>query len=240
LSDRSAPVLRFAHFAVPKDAHYPTEMEDACAIDASTGVVAVIDGASSGYDPVEWSRTLANAVLDLGGGEAGICIEALAAIARERWGRRGALSLPPGIAEKPTGATVGLMHFRRSKREVQLDAQSVGDVNLMICRSGNLPVVPTDLARAADYDTTPQTLNSTALRSVTIRRMESIPLQSDDMVLMFTDGFGKWLVDRAGNPAVIDHLRAIDGPSFVDLVRTEQASNRMEIDDVMLVRCRLA
>lgn len=237
MRSESRPTLRCVHLAVPKEAEHPQDIEDACAFDEAVGIVVVVDGASTGFDPVNWSRTLAASAL-LSVRELGeISVGAIATRARQRWLQRPPPSLPPGIIETPTGATLGVVHASPIRGGVMLDGQFVGDVNLMIDQPGRPPVVPGDLCRSSDYGSAPETLNSQLRRVVGVRVLESIPLQSGDVFFVFTDGFGKWLIERAGLSPINDHLREMDPLSFESLVRTEQMAGRMDLDDVTFVRC---
>jgi len=236
LSGRDAPVLRCVHLAVPKDPSFPDEIEDACAFDEATGLVAVVDGASTGFDPVAWSRNIAAAALASADDTGPLEMESIVRRARQAWGERDAPRLPPGIRAKQTGATVGVVRVRRSGDRRELAGVFIGDVNMMICRTGRLPGVPADLALGSNYTSSPETLNTEERRSITVRHVDGVRVVPGDVVLLFTDGFGKWLVDRAGCPSVLDHILSIDARSFISLVRDEQAAHRMELDDVVMVR----
>lgn len=238
-STTTAPLIRCVHLAVPKDASYPAEIEDACAFDESAGLVAVVDGASTGFDPVQWSRTVAAAAIEPAEpGDRGDVTQ-LAVRARRRWGSRPAPSLPPGIQAKPTGATVGLVLVEQVDGAVLLRAEFIGDVSLLIYRPGVGPFVLDDLATGDRYNSSPETLNTEPRGAVVIRRLSPVVVESGDVVFMFTDGFGKWLADRAGCPKLMDHLCTLDARSFIAMVRAEQRSYRMELDDVMCVRTEI-
>ncbi len=199
-------------------------------------MVAVVDGSATGFDPINWSRTIARAALEAPAGSFGQDIIGVADVARHLWGDRPVPSLPPGIQPKATGATVGLLRFERDQSGISVRGEFVGDVSAMVYRQGAVPLVLNDLSSGSLYDSSPQTLNTTPRQLVRIRQLRPIRIEARDVVFTYTDGFGKWLVDRAGQPNLLEHLRHIDARSFVDLVRAEQRACRMEVDDVMLVR----
>jgi len=234
------PTLRCTHLTVPKEAAHPDDIEDACAFDEAAGFVAVVDGASMGYDPVAWSRILAAAALDVFHASGGADVKAVAGEARRRWEQRPAPNLPPGIRETPTGATIGLVRMEPSRGGLVLEGQLVGDVNLLLCSPGREPRVPADLSRAGHYGGQPETLNTHPRAKITVRHLEPTPLRRGDAIFLFTDGFGKWLLERAGCRPMLDHIRQIDAASFEVLVRNEQQAGRMDVDDVTVVRCEVA
>lgn len=229
-------VFRAVHFAVPKDPSYPGEIEDAVAFDETAGVAVVVDGASTGFDPVEWSRTLARVALETTSTSNGLDLRLVARNARKVWGSRPAPKLPPGIREKATGATIGIIRVLDGVHP-SLEGQFVGDVNVLVLRAGTTPHLPNDLALGSQYTASPETINTEPRSTMEIRKLSPVSVVSGDVVLLFTDGFGKWLVDRAGCRQLMEHLVAMDAHSFINLVRAEQAANRMEVDDVMLLRC---
>jgi len=237
LTGRGAkPLLRSVALAVPKDPAFPEEIEDACAFDEAAGLVAVVDGASTGFDPVGWSRTIAQAALDTAPHSGNIDMAEIARRARSAWGEREAPNLPPGIRAKPTGATLGVIRVRRAGSQRHLTAQFIGDVSLLVYRAGHTPLLAADLAIGSSYTSSPETLNTDERETIVVRHLTGLTLLSGDVVLVYTDGFGKWLAERAGCPGVIDHLLSIDARSFIELVRLEQHAHRMELDDVMVVR----
>jgi len=125
---------------------------------------------------------------------------------------------------------------RRSGSKRLLSSQFIGDVSMMVYREGRTPLLAEDLAAGTSYTSTPETLNTGERDTIVVRHITGPTLQAGDTVFVYTDGFGKWLAERAGCQPVVDHLLGIDARSFIEMVRIEQHAYRMELDDVMVVR----
>lgn len=213
------------------------ENEDVHGLDLEKGLVVLVDGAGGGFDAQGWSRCFVQAVLEQPAHGAalpeGSLLNRAYGVAVDRYGRRPAVELPPGLEPRGSGACAALIRLVPGSDAIgRWSLEVVGDVSLILARRGSIPRGREDLLWT-DYSTTPDLL--WADRS-TARCLRSGPhdIESGDIVMLFTDGLGPWITRYATN-SVIDSFRRMNDRQFTCFVDSLRDTQRVPDDDATLV-----
>lgn len=228
--------------------------EDAYAVDAAAGRIALADGASSAWRAGDWAAALVAAWVAApptpgrgrsGGGQQG---------ALERWRARQAKAFTAqdaALVDQPWftaaaaargahAAFLGLLIDGLDDVRLRWRTSAVGDVCGFHVRDDRL-LVATPLDAAGDFTSRPDLLSSLPEAGTPSVVTEEGRLDADDMLVLASDALAGYLLrlDAAGEP-VWATVRRLDRGAFRTFVVAGVDAGLLERDDVTLVRVVLA
>lgn len=227
---------------VPKASATGGENEDAYAIDAGSGYLALADGASSSFRAADWARALCDTFLarrPLRGhpstswiGDAAAAFGEGAGPGSDWWSAdaalRGAHAAFAGLAVTHTGQGLGWR------------ATAVGDCVLVHLRqdAAGPPIVTAfPIAHSAAFPQNPALLSSATDGHPPVASIDGVAAVGDVWLLM-TDELARWALRRheAGD-AVWTELAGGSEADVRDLVTRARADEDVADDDMTVVRC---
>lgn len=232
---------------LPKDPAYPAGNEDACAVDALRGRIAISDGASESYDSRTWSNILVrrftrdtrlgSAWLSRAVAEFGSRVDRdLLSWSKQASFDRGSFATLLGVRELP------------GRQAIRIDC--VGDT-LAVLLDENEVVDTFAYVDAEEFRRPPKLLSTNGTLNSFIsapdftavtRRTWSLRRLRSPVLLCMTDGLAEWAlrVSQQEND-VWSNLASMRVQSDLDaVVQRERAAQNMRVDDVTLVTLDLA
>jgi hypothetical protein len=240
--------LKWAVFATPKQGNTPDQYEDAWAVDAELGHLAVADGATESFA----SRTLASLLVTHYVRQPPIhdpdnVLEWLKPLAA-KWHE----SIPWDSlawytrAKAEQGAFAALLGIsftqQTSSDELIWNAMAIGDVCMFQVRDNHI-ITSFPITHSNLFGSTPPllaTLTEYSRRSLTDLCIASGKLQHGDLLLICTDAIAAWFLQRAeqGSTLWID-LQEISEETMCALIDRERSSGSMRNDDVTVLAAQL-
>jgi Protein phosphatase 2C len=228
--------------SVPKEPAFPDDNDDAFAINAEAGRIAVSDGASVSFD----SRTLARLLADRYVQRPVVSEGWLRPVIAEYASRydRDSLSWSKQAAFD-RGSFATLLGVRHQVKRGAIEVVAIGD-SLGVLLDGHEFVESFPYVRAVEFRQRPDmfctdgALNRFVASPDFVRRRRrtwSIRERRAPIVLCMTDGIAEWALRRAeeGSPVWTDLLQLRTESDLETLVRRERAVKAMRVDDSTLV-----
>lgn len=228
--------------SVPKEPAFPGDNDDALAINAEAGRIAVSDGASVSFDSRTWATLLANRYarqpLLSEGWLRPVVVEYARHFDRDSmsWSKQAAF-------DRGSFATLLGVRHRVKRREIEVVA--VGD-SLAVLLDGDEFVESFPYVRAVEFRQRPEMLCTDGALNGFVgasdfksrcQRTWSIRERRAPVVLCMTDGIAEWALRRAeeGSPVWTDLLQLRTESDLETLVQRERAAKAMRVDDSTLV-----
>ncbi len=230
----------FESFSLQKEGAAEDENEDSVSINATTGTIAISDGASSSFGARVWSRALVDVAADKPAQLTAQLVEAVMGPAAEQWTQHHSGGELPWWAQEGLRrggfATLLLVRVGTGREGRAWQALAVGDSCVFHLRRSTdgwqlLRAFPLETAEA--FGSHPVLLSSVSPPPTAGIELAGGQLAAGDVLLAATDAVSEWLL---GDP---DRLAfAVEAPidEVAQAVREARQNQSMVNDDATFVR----
>lgn len=244
-------MFQFREFFVPKDYDTPQYYEDACAVNAEAGRVAIADGVSSAVFSAAWAQILTRSVAAKPPNvRDGTEFAGWLAERRKEWAAGIHVpSLPYHLLMKlrQVGGGFATLTWADVERRAQTDSasagyvvrgQGVGDSCVFHVRNGQL-LAKWPMQTSADFEADPISVGSVNFQRDQGLEFQEFEWQADqgDLIVLATDAIADWVYKmvEAGEAVNWDDLSQLPDEQLAEYVTALRESHWLKRDDTTLV-----